>query len=59
MIEIGELPLQEPTEGQPLVRVKAAGVGPCDALIREGKSGIQEHLPLILGGDEFIRYGKY
>jgi len=32
-------------------------VGSCDALIRDGKSGIQEHLPLILGGDEFIRSG--
>jgi NADPH:quinone reductase-like Zn-dependent oxidoreductase len=31
--------------------VKAAGVGPWDALIREGKSGIQETLPLILGSE--------
>jgi NADPH:quinone reductase-like Zn-dependent oxidoreductase len=34
-----------------LVRVKAAGVGPWDALVREGKSGIPQSLPLILGSD--------
>jgi NADPH:quinone reductase-like Zn-dependent oxidoreductase len=33
------------------VRVKAAGVGPWDALIREGKSVVKSSLPLILGSD--------
>jgi NADPH:quinone reductase-like Zn-dependent oxidoreductase len=41
----------EPATGQLLVRVKAAGVGPWDALIREGKSGIEQPLPLTLGSD--------
>ena len=34
-----------------VVRVDAAGVGPWDALIREGKSAVQVSLPLILGAD--------
>src|SRR4051812_2174813 len=42
------LPRPEPTGGQLLVRVKAAGVGNWDALVREGKLP-NEHLPLILG----------
>lgn len=41
----------EPGDGQLLVRVKAAGVGPWDALIREGKSAISQPLPLTLGSD--------
>lgn len=51
VIENDDLPQPEPAAGQLLVRVKAAGVGPWDALIREGKSGIQESLPLILGSE--------
>lgn len=43
-----DLPRPEPTAGQLLVRVKAAGVGNWDALVREGKLP-NEHLPLILG----------
>jgi len=42
----------EPGEGQLLIRVKAAGVGPWDALIREGKSVILQPLPLTLGSDQ-------
>jgi NADPH:quinone reductase-like Zn-dependent oxidoreductase len=41
----------EPGYGQLRVRVKAAGVGPWDALIREGKSGVAQTLPLTLGSD--------
>lgn len=41
----------EPGHGQVLVRVQAAGVGPWDALIREGKSGMNQPLPLTLGSD--------
>jgi NADPH:quinone reductase-like Zn-dependent oxidoreductase len=37
--------------GQLLVHVKAAGVGPWDALIREGKSAVSPAPPLILGSD--------
>jgi NADPH:quinone reductase-like Zn-dependent oxidoreductase len=51
VIENDDLPKPEPADGQLLVRVKAAGVGPWDALIRQGKSGIQESLPLILGSE--------
>ena len=43
-----ELPRPEAAAGQLLVRVKAAGVGNWDALVREGKIA-DEHLPLILG----------
>jgi NADPH:quinone reductase-like Zn-dependent oxidoreductase len=40
-----------PGVGQVLVRIKAAGVGPWDALVREGKSGIPQKLPLTPGSD--------
>ena len=45
-----ELPRPEPTSGQLLVRVKAAGVGNWDALIREGKIKLQS-LPIVLGSE--------
>ena len=45
-----DLPRPEPNAGQLLVRVKAAGVGNWDALIREGKVQLQP-LPLILGSE--------
>src|SRR3954466_8448549 len=45
-----DLPRPEPASGQLLVRVKAAGVGNWDALIREGKVQLQP-LPLILGAE--------
>lgn len=38
-------------DDQVLVRVAAAGVGPWDALIREGKSVLPQPLPLTLGSD--------
>jgi NADPH:quinone reductase-like Zn-dependent oxidoreductase len=40
-----------PREGEVLVRVKAAGVGPWDAWIRAGKSVLPQPLPLTLGSD--------
>src|SRR3954454_2717452 len=43
-----DLPRPEPAAGQLLVRVKAAGVGNWDALVREGRLP-NENLPLILG----------
>lgn len=45
-----DLPLPKPGAGQLLVRVKAAGVGNWDALIREGKVTLQP-LPIILGSE--------
>src|SRR5262249_459333 len=50
VITIENLPQPEPSAGQLLVRVKAAGVGDWDALIREGKVELQP-LPLILGSE--------
>ena len=40
-----------PGEGEVLVRVKAAGVGPWDAWVRAGKSALPQHPPLTLGSD--------
>jgi len=40
-----------PAEGQVLVRVKAAGVGPWDAWVRSGTSKVQQRLPLTPGAD--------
>ena len=40
-----------PGDGEVLVRVKAAGVGPWDGWIRAGKSALPQPLPLTLGSD--------
>jgi len=45
-----DLPRPEPGAGQLLVRIRAAGVGNWDALIREGKVELQP-LPIILGSE--------
>ena len=50
-IVIDEIPCPTPEEGELVVQVAAAGVGPWDALIREGKSVVQLSLPVILGSD--------
>jgi NADPH:quinone reductase-like Zn-dependent oxidoreductase len=50
VITTDDLPQPDPGVGQLLVRVKAAGVGNWDALIREGKVQLQP-LPLILGSE--------
>lgn len=50
VITTDDLPRPEPAAGQLLVRVKAAGVGNWDALIREGRVELQP-LPLILGAE--------
>lgn len=49
VIEAVERP--EPRAGEVLVRVAAAGVGPWDALTREGRNATRPSLPLILGSD--------
>jgi NADPH:quinone reductase-like Zn-dependent oxidoreductase len=51
VITIDDLPRPKPSPGQVLVRVCAAGVGPWDALVRAGKSGLKQPLPLILGSE--------
>jgi len=50
-IVIDEIPCPTPEEGELVVRVAAAGVGPWDALIREGKSVVHLPFPIILGSD--------
>ena len=50
VVEIDDVPRPSPGRGQLLVRVEAAGVGPWDALFREGESKL-EPLPIILGSD--------
>ena len=50
-IVIDEIPGPTPKEGELIVRVAAAGVGPWDALIREGQSVVQLSLPIIPGSD--------
>lgn len=50
VIRIDDVPRPEPGAGQLLVRLKAAGVGNWDSLIREGKVDLQS-LPLILGAE--------
>jgi NADPH:quinone reductase-like Zn-dependent oxidoreductase len=50
IVDLG-LPVHSPSGEEVLVRVHAAGVGPWDALIREGKSGVAPKPPLVLGSD--------
>ncbi len=50
-VVIDEIARPTPAERALVVRVAAAGVGPWDALIREGKSVVQPSLPIILGSD--------
>ena len=51
VVVIDDLSRPNPDKGELLVRVKAAGVGPWDALIREGKSKVSPRPPLTLGSD--------
>jgi NADPH:quinone reductase-like Zn-dependent oxidoreductase len=51
VLELADIPKPQPDRDQVLVRVKAAGVGPWDAWIREGKSALPQPLPLIPGSD--------
>jgi NADPH:quinone reductase-like Zn-dependent oxidoreductase len=51
VIVVEELPRPAPGAGELVVRVVAAGVGPWDALIREGKSKVSPPPPLTLGSD--------
>jgi NADPH:quinone reductase-like Zn-dependent oxidoreductase len=49
IISVADADVPEPGELEVLVRVSAAGVGPWDALVRTGKSGLPIAPPLTLG----------
>ena len=51
VIVVEEVPRPVPAAGELLVRVAAAGVGPWDAIIREGHSKVSPPPPLTLGSD--------
>ena len=51
IIALERVDVPEPQELQVLVRVHAAGVGPWDALVRTGKSGLPLTPPLTLGAE--------
>jgi NADPH:quinone reductase-like Zn-dependent oxidoreductase len=51
VMSLENLPIPEPSDGEVVVQVKAAGVGPWDALIRSGKSALRQPLPLTVGSD--------
>jgi NADPH:quinone reductase-like Zn-dependent oxidoreductase len=51
VIVVEDIPRPSPAGGEVLVRVAAAGVGPWDALIREGKSKVSPQPPMTLGSD--------
>lgn len=48
---VDDVPRPVPGNGEVLVRVGAAGVGPWDAWIRAGRSVLPQPLPLTLGSD--------
>ncbi|HEX3369357.1 MAG TPA: NADP-dependent oxidoreductase [Candidatus Cybelea sp.] len=50
-MHIEEVPTPQAGPDQVLVRVRAAGVGPWDALVRTGRSGLVQALPLTPGSD--------
>lgn len=50
-IVLEEVERPAPGDGEVLVRVRAAGVGPWDAWVRSGRSKIAPPLPLTLGSD--------
>ncbi len=51
VIEFEEILRPVPSSGEVLVRVRSAGVGPWDSLIRRGGSLLGQPLPLTLGSD--------
>ena len=50
-LRLDEVPRPVPGASEVLVAVKAAGVGSWDRLVREGRSGLGQALPLTLGSD--------
>lgn len=51
VLTLEETSMPVPSKDEALIRVSAAGVGPWDALLRTGNSGIPQTLPLIPGSD--------
>ena len=51
VMSLEDVPRPEPDAGEVVVQVKAAGIGPWDALIRDGRSALPQPLPLTLGSD--------
>jgi NADPH:quinone reductase-like Zn-dependent oxidoreductase len=51
VLELEDIPIPAPDADEVLVKVGAAGVGPWDALVRSGKSGVPQTLPLTPGSD--------
>jgi NADPH:quinone reductase-like Zn-dependent oxidoreductase len=51
VVTLEEISQPKPGEGEVLIRVEAAGVGPWDAWIRSGKSALPQYPPLTLGSD--------
>jgi NADPH:quinone reductase-like Zn-dependent oxidoreductase len=51
VIVLDDVELPRPGPLEVLVAVRAAGVGPWDALVRTGNSGMPQPLPLTLGSD--------
>jgi NADPH:quinone reductase-like Zn-dependent oxidoreductase len=51
VLELEDIPVPAPDPNEVLVKVAAAGVGPWDALVRTGKSGVAQTLPLTPGSD--------
>jgi NADPH:quinone reductase-like Zn-dependent oxidoreductase len=50
-MRLDEIPRPVPEARELLVAVKAAGVGPWDRLVREGRSGLGQKLPVTLGSE--------
>src|SRR5215468_12336024 len=51
VVVVEEVTRPAPVAGELLIRVAASGVGPWDALIREGRSKVSPTPPLTLGSD--------
>ena len=51
VLKLEDIPVPAPDPNEVLVKVAAAGVGPWDALVRTGKSGVAQTLPLTPGSD--------
>jgi NADPH:quinone reductase-like Zn-dependent oxidoreductase len=50
-LQLEEVPVPHPGPDEVLVHIRAAGVGPWDALVRTGQSGLPQPLPLTPGSD--------